>query len=325
MNSSLVWDGFSRAASLCFERAFNSKQYQDVTLISEDCQQFGAHRMILSSSSEKFEKILHLRSGDSHPAVFLRGVTARQVSSLLRFIYEGKVNVPTEDLRKFISLVTEFKIDGLKSEGDISGDSDETGEKEMTDVATLHEETRSLEKDINEHNLMEETVTGDGEACKVELKDTDISMTDEAIEDPFEDKERAISLDDKKVKESEAAGQTIREKVKSASSTETFLQSSYFESLEFLESSQRQDDGHHHCMKCNYKTKRRELLRTHMSSTHDGPKFVCPREVCRRVYSSKANLRSHMRSCHNCDKCDQIFDSNNDLKMHKKTVHNCFF
>ena len=75
------------------------------------------------------------------------------------------------------------------------------------------------------------------------------------------------------------------------------------------------------CEKCDYTCKRRDVLRLHMSSKHDGPKFRCELNVCGRVYSAMANLRAHMKSCHNCDKCNERFDFIWDLKTHKRQAH----
>ena len=295
MNSQVVWDNFSRVVGGCWERALNSKQYQDVTLMSEDCQEFGAHRMILSSSSEKFERIFQLRSEDKHPVIFLRGLTAKQVSALLLFIYQGKVEVPSEDLETFLRLVSEFKIDTVE------------------DSPCVREESVGGEDDPME--------------VKCEVLPTDILKTEESIEDSTEHKHRA----EEEENVTEVLEETITDKVEPASieqklpSPEKLLQFSYFENSDFRESSQRQEDGLHHCMKCTYKTKRKELLRAHMSSTHDGPKILCPYQGCGRAYSNKANLKAHLRSCHNCDKCDQTFDSNIDIKRHKRLVHNSLF
>lgn len=300
MNSLVVWSGFSKAASGCFERAFKSKQYQDVTLISEDCQEFGAHKMILSSSSEKFRKILQLKSQDRNSSIFLRGVTSSQLVNLLHFIYEGKVEVAHEALDTFIKLVTEFEIEGLR-ENNSGDDIEMKTELKSTDISmtgeqtvelSVHKETSNVEEDEYQKDVMEETI--------IENK-----------EDEYEEDVMQV---------------TVIEKKENISTIQTFTsQNSYFESSEFLESSQKQQDGLHHCMKCVYKTKRMESLRTHMSSTHDGPKFICHIETCRRVYSSQANLRSHMKSCHNCDTCEETFGSNTEVKKHKRIVHKSIF
>ena len=278
MRSSVLWDGFSQAASCCFSRVFKSGEYEDVTLITEDCQEFGAHRVILASASEKFRKILQFKSQQRNPLIFLRGLTSEQVLSLLHFIYEGKVDVQTEDLASFINIVTEFEIDGLKyaNDGDSPPDDDHSNSdgEQMADIDHDEAEIKNFRGNRNRKEISEEKA-------------------------PKEEEE-----------------------VSAPQVSEMSFSKSYFEDSDFLESSERQYDDLHHCMKCNYKTKRKELLKTHMSSNHDGPKIVCPNQLCGRVYSSKANLRSHMKSCHNCDKCEETFDCNNDLKKHKRVAHN---
>ena len=250
--------------------------------------------MILASASEKFRKILQFKSQERTPLVFLRGLASKQVSSLLHFIYEGKVDVPTQDLATFIDIVTEFEISGLKYGFEAESDN------------------RPGDDDSQSHG---------------ELIEEDIPMTNEIFDDHddeeiknFVDLRRDIS-EEKTLKKEEEASVSVPP---TFSSTNSFFSKSYFENSDFRESSERQWDGLHHCMKCDYKTKRKELLRTHMSSNHDGPKIICPNQLCRRVYSSKANLRSHLKSCHNCDKCQETFDYNNDLKRHKRVAHSMF-
>ena len=81
--------------------------------------------------------------------------------------------------------------------------------------------------------------------------------------------------------------------------------------------------GFNHCPHsgCDYKAKRKELIRNHLSSTHGGPKFHCQYESCDRIYSNSGNLRSHTKSYHNCDKCTEQYEFNKDLRKHKKQHH----
>lgn len=263
--------------------------------------------MILSSSSEKFERIFQLRSEDKHPVIFLRGLTAKQISALLLFIYQGKVEVPSEDLETFLRLVSEFKIDSVE------------------DSPCVRDESVGGEDDPFEVKC--EVLPTDVFKTGEPIEDLTDHKTEEPIEDLTEHKHRA----EEEENVTEVLEETITDKVEPASlrqkllSPEKLLQFSYFENSDFRESSQRQEDGLHYCMKCTYKTKRKELLRAHMSSTHDGPKILCSYKGCGRAYSNKANLKAHLRSCHNCDKCDQTFDSNIDIKRHKRLVHNSFF
>ena len=82
-------------------------------------------------------------------------------------------------------------------------------------------------------------------------------------------------------------------------------------------------NGFNHCPHsgCDYKAKRKELIRNHLSSTHGGPKFHCQYESCDRIYSNSGNLRSHTKSYHNCDKCTEQYEFNKDLRNHKKQHH----
>ena len=76
------------------------------------------------------------------------------------------------------------------------------------------------------------------------------------------------------------------------------------------------------CNFCEYRIHRNDLLRVHMNSKHDVEKFKCAVASCSKVYSSKSNLKNHMKSWHNCSQCDHEAESNTDLKVHKRKVHN---
>ena len=76
------------------------------------------------------------------------------------------------------------------------------------------------------------------------------------------------------------------------------------------------------CDFCDYRIHRNDLLRVHMNSKHDVEKFKCTVASCSKVYSSKSNLRNHMKSWHSCSQCDHEAESNTDLKLHKRVVHN---
>ena len=76
------------------------------------------------------------------------------------------------------------------------------------------------------------------------------------------------------------------------------------------------------CTFCDYRIHRNDLLRVHLNSKHDVEKFKCAVASCSKVYSSKSNLRNHVKSWHSCSQCDHEAESNIDLKLHKRKVHN---
>ena len=76
------------------------------------------------------------------------------------------------------------------------------------------------------------------------------------------------------------------------------------------------------CTLCDYRTYRNYLLIVHMNAKHDAEKFPCKVLDCLKVYSSKPNVRNHMKSNHICPKCDHIAEANSALRLHKRSEHN---
>ena len=76
------------------------------------------------------------------------------------------------------------------------------------------------------------------------------------------------------------------------------------------------------CSLCDYKIHRNDLLKLHMNSKHNAEKFPCQVYKCGKVYSSKINLKHHMRSNHECNVCGNQVATMNELKIHKLREHN---
>ena len=76
------------------------------------------------------------------------------------------------------------------------------------------------------------------------------------------------------------------------------------------------------CTLCDYRIHRNDLLRVHMNAKHDAEKFPCKAPGCSKIYSSKSNVRNHMKSNHICPQCDHIAESNSTLRLHKRIEHN---
>ena len=72
--------------------------FTDVTLASADGKQIDAHKVILSSCSPFFKRMLKRTSKHQHPLLFMRGLKASQLKTVIDFIYYGEVNILQEDL-----------------------------------------------------------------------------------------------------------------------------------------------------------------------------------------------------------------------------------
>merc|ERR1712243_370498 len=69
-----------------------------MSLLSNDLQQYKAHKIILSKSSEFFRQVLEAFPPVSSNILFLKGIDGNVLKCMLKFIYEGTVSVPEESL-----------------------------------------------------------------------------------------------------------------------------------------------------------------------------------------------------------------------------------
>ena len=86
--------------------------FSDVTLVCEEDLQIEAHKVILAAPSPFFSRALK-RNKHSHPMIYMRGITAKDLSAIVDFIYHGEANVYQEDLEGFLDLAEELQLKGL--------------------------------------------------------------------------------------------------------------------------------------------------------------------------------------------------------------------
>jgi hypothetical protein len=68
--------------------------------------------VILAGSSKFFSRVLKQQQ-HPHPLLYMRGMTAGQLTGVVDFIYHGEVNILQEDLNEFLSLAEELGLKGL--------------------------------------------------------------------------------------------------------------------------------------------------------------------------------------------------------------------
>ena len=109
----LKWNEFQNNIVSSFHDIRLSADFSDVTLVCEEEQQIEAHRIILSSSSPFFHRILK-KNKNSHPMIYMKGLTSRNLVAIMEFIYNGEVNIFQEDLDVFLSLSADLQLKGLR-------------------------------------------------------------------------------------------------------------------------------------------------------------------------------------------------------------------
>ena len=107
----LRWNDFERNISSAFKDIRDEKEFFDITIACED-EQLQAHKVILSACSPFFKKVL-CRNHHQHPLLYLKGVSYKDMESVLNFMYHGEVNVAQDDLNSFLQVAEDLRVKGI--------------------------------------------------------------------------------------------------------------------------------------------------------------------------------------------------------------------
>ena len=122
---SLKWNDFDSNASKAFRKLRKEEDFFDVTLVSDDEHHISAHKLVLCSSSEFFKNILR-KVKQVNPVIYLHGIQAKELYSVMDYIYEGEVQLYQEDLDYFLELAQKLRIEGMMgSMKNVDGDNEE--------------------------------------------------------------------------------------------------------------------------------------------------------------------------------------------------------
>ena len=110
---SIKWNDYHSNISASFRSLREEEDFYDVTLVSDDIQ-ISAHKVILSACSSFFKTILK-RNPHQHPLIYLTGVSADNLSSIIDYIYNGEVDLHQAQIITFLDSAKKFEIQGLMS------------------------------------------------------------------------------------------------------------------------------------------------------------------------------------------------------------------
>ena len=116
----LAWSSFQTNFPKTFEEVRASQDFSDVTLACDDEGLVEAHRIILSSGSLFFQKLLSGgRLGlNQKPLLYLRGVTAWQLGAILDFLYSGETRMKQGQMNCRTPDQTKIKIRSNQKSGE---------------------------------------------------------------------------------------------------------------------------------------------------------------------------------------------------------------
>ena len=113
----LQWNDFPENIKIAFANLREDKDFKDVTLVCEDGRKVDAHKVVLTSSSPFFQKLL-AGNRHPHPMIYMRGMKYDDLFAILDFVYRGEAKVFQENLDSFLAIAEELQLKGLMGNTD---------------------------------------------------------------------------------------------------------------------------------------------------------------------------------------------------------------
>jgi len=126
----LKWNDYEPNISAAFRDIREEKEFFDLTIACEDDKQISAHKVILSACSPFFRGVLK-RNPHQHPLLYLKGVSYKDMSSVLSFMYHGEVNVAQDELNSFLQVAEDLRVKGLTQNNQSSSESKRKSESRV--------------------------------------------------------------------------------------------------------------------------------------------------------------------------------------------------
>lgn len=87
----LKWNDFQTNVTKTFSSLRQEEHLFDVTLVGDDEQHIGAHKLVLSASSEFFKNIIK-EAKHSNPLIYLSGFKSKDLLLVMDYIYQEKTS-----------------------------------------------------------------------------------------------------------------------------------------------------------------------------------------------------------------------------------------
>ena len=116
----LKWNDFQENVNTAFADLRKDSDFTDVTLACQDGHQIEAHKVILAASSPFFQNLFK-KNKHAHPLIYMRGMNAEDLLSIVDFLYHGEANIYQENLDSFLNIAEELngkEEGGGKGRGD---------------------------------------------------------------------------------------------------------------------------------------------------------------------------------------------------------------
>lgn len=116
----LKWNDYQDSIFHTLQDLRADEDFVDVTLVCEGTP-LRAHQLMLSACSDFFREMLknlsRQRGFQAHPVIVLWDISVEDMKKVLKFMYNGEVEVPQAHLNLFLSVAEKLRVRGLCQSG----------------------------------------------------------------------------------------------------------------------------------------------------------------------------------------------------------------
>merc|ERR1719342_2054913 len=295
----LTWHTFTSHGQDLFKNLFESQEFSDVTLISDDHHQYKVHKFILSACSTVFRKIL--TSNHLNSTIYLRGIHHEELESILQYIYLGKATFCHGRMNEFLNVAKNL---GLKEIGEnVLEDNVGVENSGEQDSAELTECKNNVWNTI----LYDKLDNASDQHPSLDLK------TFKCIQCNYKAKQKSLL---KRHVKTQHEGIKYPCQLCDHQATTTDSLQQHIKSIH--------QGVNYQCQLCDYKVNSPSNLRKHVQSKHEGVNYQC--QICVYKASDQSNLKKHVLAQHEgikycCKQCDYQTNYRHLLKNHITSKH----
>ena len=283
----LTWHSFSSHGQELFKNLLDTQNFTDVTLISDDLQQYRVHKFILSACSTVFRNIL--KSTPLNTSIYLRGIHHEELESIIQFIYLGEATFYHERMNEFINVAKNLDI-----------------------------------KEIGKYVVDEEEETGDVKDKQTFDEDNSI-LSDEnpTIDETEFEFETILGRTSNQVATNNSSSSVVNDQKKQYKCQHCTYQAINSGNLK-VHVQTKHEGIKYPCQQCDYQATQSSSLQMHIKSKHEGVKYPC--QQCDYQATHPSSLQMHIKSKHEgvkypCQQCDYQATQLSNFKRHVKAIH----
>ena len=316
----------------------------DVTLVSDDLQQFPAHKVVLGAHSPVLETLLlSLKQNNDNTVLHMRGYTGTSIQRMLIFMYSGK-DLAEYD-KNFVNLANDLKIPGIMNvETDSNNIAPANFQENLDEISSNYlllkqssislnlVEVKSEEKEIMKDKGEEESISFNLVKENSEEKKLQQNKNTEGTENILSNAEYDV-VDVDEMGEKPMLSHLSYFKI--IDDVQNMLECVFCEEVE-----KRKAKLTHHvrkfhseikeykCKSCGKKFKSVKMLEYHFHANHRPHPYQCIQ--CDYTNGVKGNVRSHyifqhLPKYHNkrylCKKCSYTTHNHSLMKSHVQSMH----